>query len=136
MKKFIVTIEDNPNDIQLIKRIFDREIKDVSLQHIASGEEAIKVIEDSNNFVNLPSLILLDIKMKGINGLKVLKQLKKHQHLQKVPVVIFSSSVQLSDLEKAYELKVNSYIEKPKDYQQLKDTVKMLVNYWLHYNKN
>lgn len=136
MKKYILSIEDNADDIALMERIFCKEIEVADIQHIKSGEEALKNINETDFFVNYPSLILLDIKMKGINGLTVLKEIKKHKNLAKIPVIIFSSSVQKADVDKAYKYKVNSYIEKPKDYQKLKETVKVLVNYWLEYNKN
>ncbi|GLB49662.1 response regulator [Neptunitalea lumnitzerae] len=136
MSKYILSIEDNANDIQLMRRIFNKDIPNVEIRHINNGEEALKIMKERNFLADAPSLVLLDIKMSGINGLDLLKQIKNNDSLRAIPIVIFSSSVQLSDLQRAYELSVNSYIEKPKDFQQLKETLKTITKYWLDLNKN
>lgn len=136
MSKYILSIEDNPNDIQLVKRIFDRDIEGITIKHITSGKVAIESIRNKTLFEDFPVLVLLDIKLSGVNGLEVLKEFKEIEDYKRIPVIIFSSSVQYSDLQTAYELRVNSYIEKPKDYQKLKETVKLLTKYWVDLNKN
>lgn len=136
MSKYILSIEDNANDIQLMRRIFNKDIPNVEIRHINNGEEALKIMKERNFLADAPSLVLLDIKMSGINGLDLLKEIKNNDSLRAIPIVIFSSSVQLSDLQRAYELSVNSYIEKPKDFQQLKETLKTITKYWLDLNKN
>ncbi|SFU64565.1 two-component system, unclassified family, response regulator [Pustulibacterium marinum] len=136
MSNYILCVEDNVNDIQLIKRVFDRELAHIPIRYLKNGEEALKLFENEDFLVHLPTLILLDIKMRGISGLQVLEKIKQNEKLSKIPVVILSSSVQQSDLDKAYGLHVNSYVEKPKDYQQLKSTLKLLSDYWFNVNKN
>lgn len=135
MSKYILSIEDNTNDIELMKRIFTRDIKNVNLKHITTGKEAIAAFESDHFFEQYPALILLDIKLSGISGLDILEIIKKNECFDHIPVVVFSSSVQQSDMKRAFKLRANSYIEKPKDFQQLKEAVRILVTYWLELNK-
>lgn len=136
MSKYILSIEDNANDIALMKRIFDRDISNVFLKHITNGQEAMAAFKNEDYFKEYPCLILLDIKLSGFSGLDILEVIKSNRDFEKIPVVVFSSSVLKTDLDKAYRLRANSYIEKPKDFQRLKETVRTLVTYWLALNKN
>ena len=132
---YVVAIEDNSTDQMLLKRVFEKEIKDCTLQLISSYEDLLKSIQETNFILNQPDLLLLDIKLKGISGLDILEYIRNKEAFSKMPIVMFSSSVQKIDVERAYELGANSYLEKPKTYPELKETIKTITNYWLHFNK-
>ena len=132
---YVVAIEDNSTDQMLLKRVFEKEIKDCTLQLISSYEDLLKSIQETNFILNQPDLLLLDIKLKGISGLDILEYIRNKEVFSKMPIVMFSSSVQKIDVERAYELGANSYLEKPKTYPELKETIKTITNYWLHFNK-
>ncbi|MAQ75650.1 MAG: response regulator, partial [Aquimarina sp.] len=100
-----------------------------------SYEDLLAALQEHNFIVSQPDLLLLDIKLKGISGLDILEYIRNKEVFNKMPIVMFSSSVQKVDLEKAYELGANSYLEKPKTYPELKETIKTITNYWLHFNK-
>ena len=72
--------------------------------------------------------------MPKVSGLELLQHIKMNENFDKVPVVIFSSSTHQTDINKAYQLKVNSYIQKPKTFIELKDTMLIILNYWIKNN--
>ena len=132
---FVVAIEDNNTDQVLLQRVFEREIKDCTFQLISSYDDLLTSIKETNFILNQPDLLLLDIKLRGISGLDILEYIRNKDVFNKMPIVMFSSSIQNIDLEKAYDLGANSYLEKPKTYPELKETIKTITNYWLHFNK-
>ena len=132
--KYVVSIEDNSSDLLLMKRIFDKEIKDCDLQHIGDGENAIEILETEDYKLNPPSLILLDIKLPKKNGLEVLRFIRSVKIYDNVPVVILSSSDIPEEIQKAYKLGVNSFVEKPKNYPEFRRQLPAIVNFWLKFN--
>ena len=82
----------------------------------------------------LPNLILLDVKLPGIDGHEVLKATKGSQRLKRIPVVILTSSSDREDLMRAYENGVNSYLVKPPESISYHELVKNLGFYWLGFN--
>jgi two-component system response regulator len=84
---------------------------------------------------HLPKLILLDLKMPTVDGMQVLRQIKGDPRTRAIPVVLMTSSREERDLEKGYELGVNSYVQKPVDFGEFRKTVKALGLYWLITNQ-
>jgi len=82
-----------------------------------------------------PRVVLLDLKLPKVDGLEVLKQIKEDARTKTIPVVILTSSKEERDLVSSYRLGVNSYIQKPVDFDQFRDTVKQLGLYWLVVNQ-
>ena len=78
---------------------------------------------------------MLDLKLPKVDGLDVLKQIKEDARTRTIPVVILTSSKEERDLVISYKLGVNSYIQKPVDFDQFRDTVKQLGLYWLVVNQ-
>ena len=134
--KNIVYIEDREEDIALLKRVIDREYPGVSLITVDDSEAALKQIEQDEFKNYLPKLLLIDINMPKVSGFEILQALKNKEDYKKIPKVIFSSSTQPTDVDKAYSLQCNSYIEKPATYKELKEIISATINYWLHFNVN
>jgi DNA-binding response OmpR family regulator len=82
-----------------------------------------------------PRVVLLDLKLPKVDGLEVLKQVKEDARTKSIPVVILTSSREERDLVSSYRFGVNSYIQKPVDFDQFRDTVKQLGLYWLVVNQ-
>jgi CheY-like chemotaxis protein len=82
-----------------------------------------------------PHLILLDLKLPRLSGFEVLAWLRQQSGLKPVPVIILTSSREASDVEKAYQLGVNSYLVKPTAFDQLLEMTERLEHFWLDLNQ-
>ncbi len=134
-KPYIVSVEDNRTDIDLMKRVVEKEMKDCEVKYIEDGESAIQFFESVIFRDHPPKCILMDIKLPKMNGLEVLNYLRNKKGIKNVPVIILSSSNRSDEIEETYILGGNSYIEKPKNYVDLKNKLPRIISYWLTYNK-
>jgi CheY-like chemotaxis protein len=126
----ILLIEDNPMDVDLTRRAFTRRKVINTIEVARDGEEAIAFIRRWETGDPWPVVILLDINLPKINGLEVLRELKTHPMLQKIPVIVLTSSGEDRDIQKAYELGANSYIVKPVDFEKFVDVATQIDLYW------
>lgn len=131
----ILLVEDNPMDLDLTLRAFSK--KNFSNQvHIArDGEEALAFIPRWEAGEPLPAVVLLDINLPKVNGLEVLRQLKTHERFRRIPVVVLTSSKEDKDLKTAYDLGVNSYIEKPVSFNKFMEVAEQIELYWCVLNE-
>lgn len=137
----ILLVEDNMNDAELTIRALKKHNLANDLVHVKDGEEALDFVFAKGRYKDrdsgdLPKVILLDIKLPKIDGLEVLKTLKKQKETRSIPIVILTSSREEQDLVKSYELGVNSYIQKPVDFENFVSAVSEIGLYWLLLNKN
>ncbi len=131
----ILLVEDNPMDLDLTLRAFNKK-KFSNLVHVArDGEEALAFIPRWESGDPLPAVILLDINLPKVNGLEVLRQLKAHERFRRIPVVILTSSREDKDLKTAYDLGVNSYIEKPVSFSKFMEVAEQIELYWCVFNE-
>ena len=136
----ILLVEDNPNDAELAIRAFRKGNVGGKLIRVSDGEEALDFLFARNafhyrQFSNLPKLILLDLKLPKIDGLEVLKVIKKDITTRSVPVVILTSSREEHDLVESYKLGVNSYVVKPVDFDLFIESLTAIGIYWLKINQ-
>lgn len=131
----ILLVEDNPMDLDLTLRAFSKK-KFSNQVHVArDGEEALAFIQRWEAGEAVPAVILLDINLPKINGLEVLRQLKAHERFRRIPVVILTSSREDKDLNTAYDLGVNSYIEKPVSFNKFMEVAEQIELYWCVLNE-
>ena len=136
----ILLVEDNEDDVELTLHAL-RQARLANNIHVArDGEEALEFLCLSGNGSNhapefAPKLVLLDLKLPKVDGLTVLKQMKSDDRTKTIPVVILTSSKEEQDLIRGYGLGANSYIQKPVDFDQFRDTVKQAGYYWLLINQ-
>jgi two-component system, response regulator len=136
----ILLVEDSSDDIVLTLRAFKKNniMNEIIVKR--DGEEALdfffgkKGVAKENN-KDLPILTLLDLKIPKIDGIEVLKKIRADERTKLIPIVILTSSKEPGDLLSCYRLGCNSYIRKPVDFNQFKDTVKQLGLYWLLMNE-
>jgi CheY-like chemotaxis protein len=136
----ILLVEDNPNDAELTKRALKKNNLANRVFHARDGEEALEFIFAGGAFAgrsveNTPKVILLDLKLPKVNGIEVLQQIKSDERTKNIPVVVLTSSREDSDLEKCYELGVNSYIVKPVEFDNFVKAISDLGFYWLLLNQ-
>jgi two-component system response regulator len=136
----ILLVEDNPMDVELTLHALRKENLCNSIHVVRDGEEALEFLfcqgaYKSRSVDYPPKLVILDLKLPKVNGLEVLREIKNNIHTQAIPVAILTSSREDRDLVESYKLGVNSYIQKPVDFNQFRDTVKQLGLYWLVVNQ-
>jgi len=136
----ILLVEDDPDDLELTMHALQEEHICNRIQVARDGEEALDFLFCRGPFSQRdpdchPKLILLDLKLPKLDGLEVLEQIKRDPRTRALPVVILTSSKQEDDLVKGYRLGGNSYIQKPVDFDQFRNTIKRLGYYWLLVNQ-
>ncbi len=135
----ILLVEDNPMDVELTLDAF-REAQLGGSIHVArNGHEALNYLfgraqYDDRQEYPLPQLILLDLKLPGIDGHEVLLQIKTAPNLKRLPVIILTSSQEEIDLIKSYDRGANSYLVKPVSANGFLDVVYQIDRYWLTLN--
>ena len=136
----ILLAEDDPNDVLLIRRAFQRSNVANPLQVVRDGEEALAYLSGQGAFADrerhpLPVLMLMDLKMPRKSGLEVLEWVRQQPGLKRLPITVLTSSNQSPDINRAYELGANSYLVKPAGFDSLLELVKNLDVYWLILNE-
>jgi len=136
----ILLVEDNKDDLELALHALRKERLANRIQIARDGEEALDFLFcrgefSDRSFNHQPRLVLLDLKLPKVDGMEVLKQLKSDQRTKNIPVVILTSSKEERDLVSGYNLGANSYIQKPVDFDQFRETVKQVGLYWLVVNQ-
>ena len=131
----ILVMEDDDNDVLLLKRAFKKLQIECPLHRVKDGEEGIAYLRGEGRFANrsefpYPGVVLLDLKMPKKNGFDVLKWMKENPHCKVTPVIILSSSAQDDDVKRAYELGAGGYFLKPHDFTDLLELLTLLRRYW------
>jgi CheY-like chemotaxis protein len=136
----VLLAEDNPNDVELVRRAF-RETNALNVVHaVGDGEAAIQYLAGEGKYADravhpFPALFLLDLKMPVKDGLEVLRWLHQHPDIPaKLPVVVISSAELPTETQKAYALDIQACIVKPLDYAALREKIRILKEYWLDYD--
>jgi two-component system, response regulator len=139
-KKVIMLVEDNPSDVGLTKRAFEKNRIQNTLVVAEDGQEALDYLFGAGAYAGrdtseMPAVILMDLKLPKVDGLEALKRIRGHDLTKRLPVVILTSSREDQDVAMSYDLGANSYIRKPVDFQQFAEAVKTLDLYWVVLNE-
>lgn len=135
----ILLAEDNPADAEMAMDAL-REAKLANpVVHVEDGVEAMEYLLAEGAHASRPkgdpAVVLLDIKMPRLDGLEVLKRMRSHEQLKRIPVVILSSSREESDLVRSWDLGVNAYVVKPVDVHQFFTAVQTVGRFWAVLNE-
>jgi CheY-like chemotaxis protein len=134
----VLLVEDDPNDVELTKNAFDEGslANPVIVAH--DGVEALNLLRGDGNTgrgATVPVVVLMDIKMPKVDGLELLKEIRRDPRLKHLPVVIMTSSRASPDLDAAYKLGVNAYVVKPVDFRDFVEAVKVVGKFWAVLNE-
>jgi two-component system, response regulator len=140
-KRVILLVEDNPDDVDLTLRAFEKN-KSLNILNdlvvVRDGQEALDCLFGAGKYAGValaPSVILLDLKLPKVDGLEVLRRVRENERTRLFPVVILTSSRQEEDLVKGYSLGANSFVQKPVDFDKFLEAVRQLGLYWLLLNQ-
>jgi two-component system response regulator len=135
----ILLVEDDPNDVALTLRALKQHniTNDITVAH--DGAEALDYLfargaHAGRSGNDLPTVVLLDLKLPKVDGLEVLKQLRGNERTKLMPVVILTSSDEERDIVEGYRLGANSYVRKPVEFEEFAEAVRQLGLYWLLLN--
>jgi CheY-like chemotaxis protein len=136
----ILLVEDDPNDVLLIRRAFTKARILNQIQTVSDGDQAVAYLNGDGPFADrnahpLPVLVLLDLKLPRRSGLEVLEWVRAQEGLKRLPIVVLTSSKEAADVNRAYDLGANSYLVKPVGFDTLLELVKSLEVYWLILNQ-
>ena len=137
--KEILLVEDNPDDVELTRIAFDEAKVANRLMVVRDGAEALDYIfargaYSSRDPDDLPSIVLLDLNLPKVDGREVLQAIRENPTTRSLPVVVLTTSAEPFDVEASYALGVNSYIQKPVDFERFVWAVKQVGLYWLVLN--
>ncbi len=128
----VLVVEDSEGDILLIDEAFSELSNNVDLKFIRDGELAINHLKNlCSQGLSIPDLILLDVNLPKISGHEILIKLKCNNLTKNVPVVMFSTSSRLKDIQTAYENNANSFLTKPNDLDDFFGIIEGIYNFWL-----
>jgi CheY-like chemotaxis protein len=137
----MLLVEDNSADALLVRRAFQRANIRCTIHVVTNGEEAIAYLRGDGQYADrqqfpLPSLVLLDLKLPRRSGFDVLLAIRQHPSLRRLPIVVLTSSRELKDVNRAYELGANSYVTKVADPVNMTDLMKVIHRYWTAVNES
>ena len=138
--KAILLVEDNPSDVNLTRRAFEKKNLANTLVVARDGQDALDYLfgagaHAGRNVADLPACILLDLKLPKIDGVTVLQTIKSDGRTRMIPVIVLTSSNEPQDIKACYALGTNSYIRKPVDFDEFVEAVSHLGLYWLVLNE-
>jgi CheY-like chemotaxis protein len=131
----VLLVEDDPNDTLLFKRAFSKCGSKAQLKTVDSAEQAQAYLSRPGAGLELPRVLLLDLKLPGRSGMELLAWIRSRAALRTLVVVAFTSSREISDVRAAYGAGVNSFIAKPSGFEALLSAVDLICKYWITLNE-
>ena len=138
--EFILLVEDDQNDVLLLQRAFQKAGIKNALKVVRDGEQAISYLSGRDIYANrerfpLPFLVLLDLRMPGMDGFEVLQWARAEPDLKRLLIVVLTSSNLQVDVDRAYELGANSYLVKPVEFDEMVALIQRFKIYWSEINR-
>ncbi len=132
----LLVIEDSDEDFEALSRIINQvSIISLSVHRCIDGDDALDFLHRQGDYhkagnISYPDLIILDLNLPGTDGREVLTTIKQSETLKTIPVVVLSTSSNPKDIEACYQSGCNSYMLKPMNNNELRDSVRMMLYYW------
>jgi CheY-like chemotaxis protein len=126
----IIIADDDEDDRMLLQSAFLENRSDVHIEFAMDGTDLMKLLAEENKASSI-SFILLDLNMPKKDGREALREIKQNPVLKKIPVIIFTTAKNETEIRKCYDLGANTYIVKPDGFEALRKVVVNLTSYWL-----
>ena len=128
----ILLIEDNPADVILFKKAMNECEGTVDVHSFHDADAAMDFLQnhEAKFSQKLPDLIMLDLSLPKMNGLALLKIIKKNSRLQEIPIVVLTNSISMGDMMEAYRLGAAGFIQKSVELNEYMDCMSVVVKYW------
>lgn len=128
----ILLAEDNPNDVELTRRAFDKGKILNNITVVTDGVEALRYLRKEGEYEDAtrPDIILLDLEMPRKDGIEVLQELDGNDDLAAIPVIVLTSSEAEQDVVTSYRHNANAFMTKPVGYQDFKETIRQIEQFW------
>jgi len=138
-EQVILLVEDNPDDALLAIRAFKKNELVDDIVVVRDGVEALDYLHCNGEYSERdcstqPSIVLLDLNLPKLNGLEVLKSIRKDKRTSLLLVIMLTSSIEERDVINCYDSGANSYIHKPIDFDKFSKMSNLLLNYWFSIN--
>jgi CheY-like chemotaxis protein len=135
----LLLVEDKRMDIELTLDAFKEARLNNTIQVAKNGQEALDYVFGRAQYADretypFPNLVLLDLKLPGVDGFEVLRQIKSTPLLKRLPVVILTSSKEEGDRALSYDIGANSYLVKPVSFDGFLGVIREINGYWLTLN--
>jgi len=127
----VLSVEDNPGDIRLIKEGVDAVGDNIELRQYTNGQQTIDAFVEDDLHPEGIDLVFLDLNLPGKSGLEILQRIRKEQAYDRVPVVVLSSSENPDDIQRVYEESGNAYLTKPVDPDKFIQTIVAAIQFWI-----
>lgn len=136
----VLVAEDSEDDLFLLRRSFEHVGFDTPVQYVRDGDQAIAYLAGKGRFARretypLPSVLLLDLKMPRKNGFEVLEWIQQQPNLTGMRTIVLTTSEDVFEMNRAYQLGAASFLTKPLNFTEFKDTIVAVHNYWIMRNK-
>lgn len=136
----ILLVEDNPDDVELTLRAFEKSKVANDIVVVRDGEQALNYLFRAGPHAQrdpkmMPEVVLLDLKLPKVDGLEVLRRMRADERTRRLPVVVLTSSNEESDIIRSYDLGANSFVRKPVNFAQFIEAAQQLGLYWLVLNE-
>jgi CheY-like chemotaxis protein len=136
----ILLVEDSLAHAELVKRSFEGYRDDIRITHSKDGQAAIDFLfaegECFGNDLDIPHIVLLDLRLPRVDGIEVLKRIKSDPGMSKIPVIVLTTSAAEKDVAMSYSIHANSYLVKPMEFDRFKQLMQDVGNYWLRDNQD
>lgn len=131
----ILLVDDNEDDYEATERSFRKASFMNPLHWCRSGQDALDYLHGEGSYkddktVGIPTLILLDLNMPGMDGRRVLEFIKEDDVLRSIPIIILTTSSDERDIKRCYCLGASTYIQKPVGFENLIEAARRIKEYW------